>query len=310
MDFDRGLSLSCSLFAVFPLDPQDDVFVATKMVHILSELVNRLIVKKENRDKKHALPNNAGVTENEARILRLCLQALEKAFAVAGSDCPVPETTNGLLIRLCHETTIPGLSIAILNFLHRLSIELKTDSPKLLRALYGQLGCIPSFTSSQLPHLLSLVKESVMDAPQSVSFEPVRIAFKRRLLQVAASVTEPVAHVVLALTQPADLAGKLAEMNDDGTHESKFGYNPGFWDPLKTEAHLESVLWEKVLLSHHFASGIATAAQAQIVDTPAEPPSLSAMLVQVSAMELEKKTKRKRSLNVDDVHIDEVDQIM
>jgi hypothetical protein len=306
MDFDRGMSLSCSLLSVFPLDPQDDVFVATKLVTILSELVNRLIAKKDARDKKHALPSNAGITENEARILRLCLQALEKAFSVAGSDCPVPETTNSLLIRLCHETTIPGLSISILNFLHRLSIELKTDSPKLLRALYGQIGSIPTYTSNQLPYLLSLVKESVIDNNvTAASFEPCRIAFKRRLIQVAASVAEPVLPVILALVQPADLEARLAEINEDLVVDSKFGYNPSFFDPSKTEAETEPRLWERELIKHHFVESVRAAADAQIVAAPEEPPSLSAMLVNVSALQQEKR-KRKREIDTDDMHLDDL----
>ena len=296
-DYNRGMSLACSFLASFPLNKQDDVFIATKIVKVVSEVVDHILEKKQSRDKGHKLESNAGLSECEARLLRLCLRALETSFAVVGSDCPIPETTNGLLVRLCHETTVPGLSVAILKFLNTLSRELKTDSPKLLRAIYGQIGSIPSYLSSSLPLLLSLLTDSVLEG-EGYTKESTKIAFKRRLLQVASSVTEPILPVVLALCEPKKLAQELADesvevVQEEGKHT---GYNPEFWDPVNAGADLEKNLWERFLLRKHYDESVRTAVDALSVEVPKEPPSLCSMLVEVSISELVKKKASPSSL--------------
>ena len=305
-NYSRGIGLACSLFSGFPLNPQDDAFVAGKLVTILSELVNKIIDKKEARDKKHKLEATCGLTESDARILRLCLKAMEVAFTAAGSDCPLPETTNSLLVRLSHETTIPGLSVAILNFLNRLSQELKTDSPKLLRAIYGQAGSVPVYLSTSLPWLLSLVREAVLNDAYT---KPVtRVAFKRRLVQVASCVTEPgVLPVVLALTEPKQMEIDLLKgaMEDDDVivGEDK-GYNPQFWDPVACGADQDQVVWERNLLKHHFDASVRTAADSVPVKVPEAHQSLSAMLVEVSKMQMESTGPKKRKVTIEDAPIE------
>ena len=292
-DYNRGMSLACSFLASFPLNKQDDVFIATKIVKVVSEVIDHLLDKKNSRDKSRKLESNSGLSECETKLLRLCLRSLESAFAVAGSDCPIPETTNGLLIRLCHETTVPGLSVAILKFLNTLSRELKTDSPKLLRALYGQVGTISSFMSTSLPLLLSLVTETVFGTGEEFAMtkESTKIAFKRRLLQVASSVTDPILPIVLALAEPRKLAEEL--VSDDAMIGDVSGkhteYNPEFWEPSSAGAEMEKNLWEKFLLRRHYDETVQTAVDALVVEVPKEPPTLSSMLVNVSTSELEKK---------------------
>ena len=289
-DYNRGMSLACSFLATFPLNKQDDVFIATRIVKVVSEVIDHILDKKQSRDKGHKLESNAGLSECESRLLRLCLRALECAFSVAGSDCPVPETTNGLLIRLCHETTVPGLSVAILKFLNTLSTELKTDSPKLLRALYGQVGSISSFLSNSLPLLLSLVTDSVLSGDGYVK-ESTKVAFKRRLLQVASSVTEPILPVVLALCEPKKLSQELVDEVVEVANGKHAQYNAEFWDPVSAGADLEPNLWERFLLRKHFDDSVRTAVDALAVEVPTEPPSLSSMLVQVSVGDASDKKK-------------------
>jgi hypothetical protein len=311
MDYDRGMSLACSLFSSFPLNKQDDAFVGSKLVGILSDLVNGIIEKKNFRDKKHKLVSNAGLNECEARVLRLCLKALESAFSAAGADCPIPETTNALLIRLCHETSIPGLSISILKFLKTVSAELKTDSPKLLRALYGQIGSIPAYLSNSLPYLLSLVKESVMD--DAFSRVETKAGFKRRLIQVSSSVIEPVLPVVFALCEPRKMVNELrtnAGFDDDPDENTipsnRYGYNPEFYDPIGANALAEPHLWESVLLRHHYDEAVRNAVDAMSVEVPKEAPTLSSMLIGVSTMmtEAEKKKAKKRKEDVETAPIE------
>jgi hypothetical protein len=316
--YSRGINMACSLFTTFPLNPQDDAFVAGKMVGMLSTFVNEIIAKKKERDRKRKLEQTCGLSEADAKILRLCLKALESSFAIAGSECPIPETTNSLLIRLSHETTLPGLSVAILNFLNRVSKELKTDSPKLVRAIYGQLANMSVYLgSSQLAWLLSLVKEAVLEDP--FMKDSTKQAFRRRLMQIAACVSEPsVLTVVLALVEPKQLEAQLltahADNDDDegpsmDERNKKFGYNPSFFDPVFSNVDSEPLLWERSLLKHHFESSVQVASDSLPVAVPEEVKSLSQLLVDVSTKELDeekiaKKRKKRASVPLEDVEIE------
>lgn len=303
--YSRGIVLACSLFSSFPLNPQDDAFLAGKLVKIVSELVNKIIDKKQARDKKRKLDATCGLSEADARVLRLCLKALAVAFAAAGSECPLPATTNALLIRLSHETTIPGLSVAILNFLNRLSQELKTDSPKLLRAIFGQVGNVSVYLSNSLPWLLSLVRDSVLG--DAYAKDPTKIAFRRRLVQVASCVSEPgVLPVILALTEPKQMEADILKQADDDEDSSadERGYNPSFWDPCSAGAEKEQIVWERHLLKFHFDETVRKAADSASVEVPEESKSLSSRLVDVSKLQLETTSKKKRKVTVEDAPIE------
>jgi hypothetical protein len=309
--YSRGVNLACSLFTTFPWNRQDDAFVASKLVTILSGFVNEIVAKKEQRDKKRKLELTCGLSEADAKILRLCLKALESSFAIAGSDCPIPETTNALLIRLSHETTLPGLAVSILNFLNRVSKELKTESPKLVRAIYGQVGNMAVYLgSAQLAWLLSLVKDSVLE--DAFVKESTKWAFRRRLMQVASSVTEPsVLPVVLALTEPKQLeidCNKSALDEDDGPTDkfSSFGYNPSFHDPVGANVEAEPSVWERHLLKHHFEATVRVAADSIPVDVPDEAKSLSQLLIDVSTMQTAEEAKQKKRKTVKE-DLDDVD---
>jgi len=309
--YSRGVNLACSLFTTFPWNRQDDAFVASKLVTILSGFVNEVVAKKEQRDKKRKLELTCGLSESDAKILRLCLKALESSFAIAGSDCPIPETTNALLIRLSHETTLPGLAVSILNFLNRVSKELKTESPKLVRAIYGQVGNMAVYLgSAQLAWLLSLVKDSVLE--DAFVKESTKWAFRRRLMQVASSVTEPsVLPVVLALTEPKQLeidCNKSALDEDDGPTDkfSSFGYNPSFHDPVGANVEAEPSVWERHLLKHHFEATVRVATDSIPVDVPDEAKSLSQLLIDVSTMQTAEEAKQKKRKTVKE-DLDDVD---
>ena len=291
LDYDRGMGLACSLFAGFPLNKQDDAFVASKLVGILSELVNRIITKKDERDKKKQLQTNSGLSECDARILRLCLKAMDTAFQAASSDCPIPETTNSLLIRLAHETSVPGLSVAVLSFLHRIAVELKTESPKLIRAAYALLGSIPVYLSNSLPWLLTLVKDAVLSDPYVK--EEAKLAFCRRLVQVGCFVSDPVLPVLLALTSEQETE------EEEITLETPTKYNPAFWDPTSCGA-CSGFAWESILLTHHYDAAVRSKGE-----IPSEAPSLSSMLIQVATAPLEgdEPKKKKPKLTVEDAPI-------
>ena len=304
--YSRGINMALSMFTTFPLHPQDDAFVAGKLVGILSQFVNDLIKKKQDRDRKRKLQTSCGLSEADAKLLRLCLKALETAFAAAGSDCPIPETTNALLLKLSHETHVAGLSVAILNFLNRISKELKLDSPKLVRAIFAQAGNMSVYLgSAQLAWLLSLVKDSVLD--DSFSKETTKNAFRRRLMQLGACVSEPsVLPVVMALTEPKQLEIdliKAKEDEEDSMGEDKFGYNAGFWDPLQANPEAETRLWERHLLKHHFEQTVRVAADSVPVEVPEEAKSLTQLLVDVSTMQLEQGKKKRKTEDLDDVEI-------
>ena len=306
--YTRGVNLACSLFTSFPLNKQDDAFVAGKMVGILSVFVHNIISKKEQRDKKRKLESTCGLSEADAKILRYCLRALESCIGIAGSDSPIPETTNALLIRLSHETSLPGLSVAILNFLSRVSQELKTDSPKLVRAIYGQCGNIAVFVGgNQLAWILSLIKEAVLEDP--FVKESTRMAFRRRLMQVASCVVEPsVLPVVLALTEPKQLEVQLISENlcEEGpTTSHQFGYNPNFWDPVTTNVESEPTVWERHLLKHHFDETVRLASDSMPVEVPDEAKSLTQLLIDVSTMELPGEKKKKKSkISLEDAEVE------
>ena len=309
--YSRGVNLACSLFTTLPLNRQDDAFVAGKLVGILSDFVNEIIAKKQERDRKRKLELTCGLSEADAKILRLCLKALESSFAIAGSECPIPETTSALLIRLSHETTIPGLAVSILNFLNRVSKELKTDSPKLVRAIYGQVGNISVYLgSSQLAWLLSLVKDAVLDDP---FVKPsTKWAFRRRLMQVAASITEPsVLPVVLALAEPKQLEVDSLKADDDedgySNPASTFGYNPSFHDPVGANVEREPTVWERHLLKHHFEATVRVAADSMPVDVPEEAKSLSQLLIDVSTMQTEEEAKLKKKRKTVKEDLDDVE---
>lgn len=306
--YSRGISLACSLFSAFPLNAQDDAFVAGRLVEILSELTNKIIAKKEKMDKKRKLEAGCGLTDADARLLRLSLKALETALAAAGSDSPLPATTNSLLIRLAHETQIPGLAVAILNLLNGLSKELKTDSPKLLRAIFGQCGSSQTYLGASLPWLLSLVKQSVLE--DAFVKPETKMAFRRRLLQVACVVAEPsVLPVVMALVEPKQLEIDLHNANaedEDVVRNDKFGYNAGFWDPVTANVQKEPTVWERNLLKHHFEDCVRTAADSLPVEVPDEAKSLSQMLVDVSTMQTdeEKRAKKRKKVDLEDAEVE------
>jgi hypothetical protein len=295
-DYSRGISLACSFFSVFPLNKQDDAFVASKLIAVLSELVKGIIQKKQTRDKKRKLSSTCGLSEADARVLRLCLKGMETALSAADGDCPLPETTTSLLIRLSHETNIAGLSVSILNFLHRLSQQLKTDSPKLLRALYAQAATIETYLGSSLPWFLNLVKEAML-SEDAFSKESVKIAFRRRLVQAACCVTDPgVISVVLVLAELKQLEQTARDEDDDDaiiSGEEKLAYNPAHWDPVAAGA---SSIWEKGLLAHHFDHTVRKAVDSAPVEVPESERNLCALLVEVSKLQLEKKKKKKVSM--------------
>lgn len=306
-DYSRGISLACSLFSGFPLNKQDDSFVASKLVAVLSELVDLIISKKEGRDKKRKFAATCGLSEADARVLRLCLKAMETAFAAADSECPIPDRTSSLLIRLSHETRIAGLSVAILNFLNRLCKELKTDSPKLLRAIYAQAGSLETFLGASLPWFLTLVKDSVLSDP--LRKECVKIAFRRRLVQSASCVSDPgVISIVLALAEVKALELCLTASNKDLDDEfitppdNRFGYNATYWDPVHAGADLEPFLWERNLLTHHFDETVRSAAKSSQVEVPESERNLCSLLVEVSKMQMEKSKKRK--ISIEDAVVD------
>lgn len=308
--YSRGVNMACSFFTTLPLSPQDDAFVAGKLVKMLSDFVNDIIKKKQERDRKRKLQNNCGLSEADGKVLRLCLKSLETALAAAGTDCPIPETTNSLLVRLSHETAIPGLSVAILNFLNRISKELKVDSPKLIRAIYGQTGSLQVYLgSSQLAWLLSLINDAVLG--DSFSKETTKNAFRRRLIQMASCVSEPsVLPVVMALTEPKQLQVDLIKNTEEDmiSTDQKHGYNPSFFDPTCANPEAEITLWERNLLMHHFESTVRTAADSMPVQVPDEAKSLTQLLVDVSSMEMEGEKKRKKQkIDIEEVDIDHLD---
>ena len=201
----------CVFLYGLPLDLKNDGEVAGTVVQALIHLVVLLGQTESDREK---LPKEGSQEklspEFRARLLRLALEGLERAFAVATESsvisAPVSEQTQESLLRLSYETSTPGLAATVLSFVFRAVSPFKAVSKSFLRAVYHQCGSLELLRGTGgLPfvkfvsNLLSEQTAGRFNAKILNSVE--KIAFARRLLQTALHIGDPVGPVLPAVIE-------------------------------------------------------------------------------------------------------------
>ena len=223
-----------------PLNPKNDGDVAASIVLALIHVVV-IAGGAEETDKK------VEHSEFSARLVRLALEGLQKAFAVAADSSvissPVSESTTQSLLRLSYSTPMPGLAVAVLAFLYKASSSFGAVPVPFLKAVYHQCSSFEVLRSTAGDSFLRLVTEVV---EKDIKEDSHKIAFLRRLLQTALVSGDVAGKHIPTISDMLNQLGFRVDLSDDSTGS----YKPDDRDYAFAGASTEFI-WEHALLSHH-----------------------------------------------------------